>query len=216
MLRERRPVQPHVAYNFTDFIAVLNLLHEFVPMLFGKKQSRSQEAAYELVQWIRDLNLELSAVVRATGSTDYVSAKFPHFMDKLRTMSPSDYSPVATASAIFTELTEKFGDRKTKAILTAAVAPAAAPSAALSSASPSAPTPQQPGGKGTGGGGKSGGRGGGKGKGGGNRPQPIPGPGPPIGARKLGYKYGTTPWDLARSERAKYGFERDLLALPSR
>jgi hypothetical protein len=46
MLRECRPVQPHVAYNFTDFIAVLNLLHEFVPMLFGKKQSRSQEAAY--------------------------------------------------------------------------------------------------------------------------------------------------------------------------
>jgi hypothetical protein len=63
-------------------------------------------------------------------------------------MSPSDYSPVATASAIFTELTEKFGDRKTKAILTAAVAPAAAFSAALSAASPSAPTPQQTGGKG--------------------------------------------------------------------
>ena len=175
MLRECRPVQPHIAYNFTDFIAVLNLLHEFVPMLFGKKQSRAQEAAFELVQWVRDLNLELSAVVRATGSTDYVSAKFPSFMDKLRTLSPSDYSPVATASAIFTELTERFGDRKTKAILTAAVAPAAASSSALSAASPPAPTPQQPGGKGFNGGGK----GAGKGKGGGKGSQQIPGPGPP-------------------------------------
>jgi hypothetical protein len=44
----------------------------------------------------------------------------------------------------------------------------------------------------------------------------APGPGPPIGARKLGYKYGTTPWDLVRLERAKYAFEWDLLALPSR
>jgi uncharacterized membrane protein YgcG len=203
LMRDRRPVQG-AGFTFYDLIAVMERLQEFVKSLFSQNSAHKRDAMFALVNWTRDLKIQVDATVESCGSADLVNNQFGPFMNTSLSYVPAVFNPVTTARETFATLTQQFANRKGKQLMSALVAHPAPSASALTSPA-SAPTSQQPGGKGTGGGGRGGGRGGGKGPGGGKGSQPVAGPGPPGSFwhwnRNMYVRYFTDPATNRRDNR---------------
>ena len=76
IMRDRRPVQG-AGFTFYDLVAVLERLQEFVKSLFARNQQHACDAMFVLVNWTRDLKIQVDATVESCGSVELIKTRVP-------------------------------------------------------------------------------------------------------------------------------------------